>query len=284
MNRTYHTLSFVQIVTAALVLAVASPAGWADDDDDDEEDDMEIPFDEAEIFFELNNTDGDLGIHALIDGEAWKKLTIEDPWGRKLLKVRLKGRLRRQGLTEFFFESAEPVFESDDPDEVTLTPEEFFERFPAGVYEIEGETLEGEELESETLVTHLMPAPAGGIFVSGESIDPEEVDCEDPDTIPMVSAPVSISWAEVTGSHPDLGSPKGSPDIEIHNYQVVVEVETDLEEELELSVILPPGTTSLSVPEAFTDLDEDGQIKFEILTREESFNQTAVESCFVLVP
>ena len=99
MNRTYHTLSFVQIVTAALVLAVASPAGWADDDDDDEEDDMEIPFDEHEIFFELNNTDGDLCLHALIDGEAWKKLTIEDPWRRTLLKVRLKGRLRRQGLT-----------------------------------------------------------------------------------------------------------------------------------------------------------------------------------------
>ncbi len=122
-------------------------------------------------------------------------------------------------------------------------------------------------------MTHLMPAPAAGIFVSGESIDPEEVDCEDPDTIPMVSAPVSISWAEVTGSHPELGSPKDSPDIEIHNYQIVVEVETDLEEELELSVILPPGTTSLSVPEAFTDLDEDGQIKFEILTREESFSR-----------
>jgi hypothetical protein len=31
-------------------------AGWANDE-----------FDEAEIFFELNNTDGDLGIHALID-------------------------------------------------------------------------------------------------------------------------------------------------------------------------------------------------------------------------
>ena len=38
----------------------------------------EIPFEEADIFFELNNTDGDLGIHALIDGEAWKKLEIEN--------------------------------------------------------------------------------------------------------------------------------------------------------------------------------------------------------------
>ncbi len=90
MNRTYRTSSIVHVAMAALALAVASPAGWADDDDE-----VEIPFDEHEIFFELNNTDGDLGLHALIDGEAWKKLTIEDPWGRKLLKVRLKGRLRR---------------------------------------------------------------------------------------------------------------------------------------------------------------------------------------------
>ena len=210
-------------------------------------------------------------------------MQINNPWGRELLDVTLKGRLRLQGLTEIFFESAEPVFESDDPDEVTLTPEEFFERFPPGVYEIEGETLEGEELESETLVTHLMPAPPGGIFVSGTPIDPAEVDCDD-GPIPMVTGPVSISWGEVIASHPTLGSPKDSDTIVIHNYQVVVEVEAALEQEVELSVILPPGITSLPVPEEFTDLDVDRQIKFEILAREDSFNQTAVESCFVLDP
>ncbi len=276
MNRTYRTLSIVHVAMAALALAVASPAGWADDDDDDDDDDVEIPFDEHEIFFELNNTDGDLGIHALIDGEAWKSLEIEDPWGRELLDVRLKGRLRLQGLTEIFFESAEPVF--DD-----LAPVDFFARFPPGFYEIEGTTLEGEKLESETEVTHLMPAPPGGIEVSGTPIDPESVDCDE-GPIPAVTGPVFISWAEVTESHPDLGSPKASMDIVIHNYQVVVEVETDSDQEVELSVILPPGITSLPVPEVFTDLDEDRQIKFEILAREESFNQTAVESCFVLPP
>ena len=34
-------------------------------------------FEEAFIFFELNNTDGDLGIHAKIDGDAWKRLKIK---------------------------------------------------------------------------------------------------------------------------------------------------------------------------------------------------------------
>ncbi|MCI0529083.1 MAG: hypothetical protein L0Y56_16730, partial [Nitrospira sp.] len=49
---------------------------------------------------------------------------------------------------------------------------------------------------------------------------------------------------------------------------------------LVLSVDLPPGVTSLEVPESFTNLGEE--FKFEILVREKSGNQTAVESCFEL--
>ena len=54
-------------------------------------------------------------------------------------------------------------------------------------------------------------------------------------------------------------------------------------EEVESSVILPPDTTSLPVQAEFIALDDDGQIKFEILARKESFNQTAVESCFIVM-
>ena len=42
---------------------------------------------------------------------------------------------------------------------MSLIREIFFERFPEGIYEIEGKALDGEELESETEVTHIMPAP-----------------------------------------------------------------------------------------------------------------------------
>ena len=61
------------ILIAATVLALAplAPAGWAQG---------ELPFGEANLFFELNDTDGDLGIHALIDGEPWRRLEIEDPF------------------------------------------------------------------------------------------------------------------------------------------------------------------------------------------------------------
>ena len=131
----------------------------------------EIPFSEAHLFFELNNTDGDLGIHSKIDGEPWSKIEIEDPNERRMLVVRNSGRLRRQGLTELFFESAEPTFDE-------LNPKTFFRRFPEGTYEISGYTLDQRELESETELTHVMPAPAT-VFVNGL---PMAMQCDDEET------------------------------------------------------------------------------------------------------
>jgi hypothetical protein len=225
----------------------------------------------------LNNTDGDLGIHALIDGEAWKELEIEDKRGRTILEVEVKGRLKKQGLTELFFESAEPNFED-------LPPARFFRRFPAGIYEIEGETLEGEELESEVELTHVMPAPA----VTTVNEEPMAVQCDDEEPgfdATEVSAPVTIAWEDVTMSHPDpLGGGAGVQPpvpVTIHNYELVLEVETEEGFESVFSVILPPDTTAFTIPEEFLSLGDE--FKYEVLAREESYNQTAVESCFVLV-
>lgn len=227
--------------------------------------DRETPFDEANLFFELNNTDGDLGIHALIDGEPWKRLEIEDPWERKMLDIRVKGRLRRQGLTELFYESAEPSFDE-------LDPEEFFHRFPAGEYEIEGTTLDGQELESIAELTHVLPAPPDGIRVSGKSVDPDSVDCDE-GPVPVVSRRVVIDWDPVMRSHPELGV---SGPIDVVKYQLVVEREEPTL--LIYSVDLPPDVTRMRVPWHFIKLGDE--FKFEILVREASGNQTAVESCF----
>ena len=272
MNKYLRTRSSYLVGLTTAVLLAAAPLAWADDEDEDED---EIPFDEAELFFELNNTDGDLGIHALIDGDAWKKLKIENADGRPLLKIDVKGNLRRQGLTEIFFESAEPTFDE-------LDPADFFARFPEGEYEISGATLDGEEMESEVELTHLMPAPPQAT-VNGEAMalvcDEEDPDFDATET----SAPVTIGWAAVETSHEELGSPMGSPDITIHNYQVVVEVEFLVDGEefaAEMSVILPPNVFSMTIPAAFIALGDE--LKYEVLAREESFNQTAVESCFVL--
>ena len=225
---------------------------------------QEIPFDEATIFFELNHTDGDLGIHALIDGDAWRSLDIEDPRGRKLLGVGVKGRLRAQGLTELFFESDEPPFDE-------LSPEEFFERFPAGSCAIGGRTLENEELESVVAVSQVMPAPPANIQLSGV---PAAENC-DAVPLPAVGTPVVIDWDPVTTSHPDLGA---AGPIEVAKYQLVVEREEPTL--LVLNVDLPPDVTAFEVPEDFTALGD--AFKFEIIVRAANGNQTAVESCFEL--
>jgi hypothetical protein len=260
MKKNMRVLHFVLVAVMVIILA-AVPKVWAEDNDD------EIPFDEAIIYFELNDTDGDLGIHALIDGEPWKRLEIEDPRERKMLNIYVQGRLRRQGLTELFFESAEPTFGE-------LLPERFFRRFKEGWYEIEGTTLDGEELESEVFLSHVMPAPADEIYVNGI---PAAEDC-DAVELPSVSAdePVTIAWEAVTTSHPEIGNT--DPDIDIVGIQFVVEYEDEDENTFVYSVDLPGDATSFKVPVDFLVLSDE--FKFEILAREASGNQTAVESCF----
>lgn len=217
--------------TGVAALLIAPVAVIADQHDEDE-----IPFDVAQVFFELNNTDGDLGIHALIDGDPWKKLQIEDKNERRILNVNVRGRLRRQGLTEIFFESAEPPFDE-------LPPAVFFSRFPAGTYDVEGITLGGDELDSETEITHAMPAPPNPTV--NDIAVATQCDDEAPGyDAPTVSGDVVIAWPAVTATHPDLGYPQGSPDITIYNYQVVVEAEVESADGNEfasvLSVIFPP--------------------------------------------
>jgi len=253
MGRRMVLLPVFLVAVFALVFGALAPELWAGGSDE---------FDVAEVFFELNDTDEDLGIHALIDGEPWRKLEIELPNEREILTIWVRSKLRRQGLTELFFESAEPTFDE-------LSPERFFHRFPEGEYEIEGITLEGEELESTAVVTHLLPAPPENIEVNGNPV-PEDCD-EGP--LPSVNGAVVISWDPVTLSHPEIG--RTDEPIDVVKYQVVVEEE---DSGLVFSVDLPPEVTSVTVPADFISLSEE--FKFEILVREASGNQTAVESCF----
>ena len=245
----------VLLSTALLVLTSALP-GWADED--------EIPFDVAKVFFQLNDTDGDLGFHAIIDGEPWKSLEIESPDERTLLDIRLRSSLRLQGLTELRFESAEPTFDE-------LDPSEFFSRFPEGVYEVEGDTLEGDELENEVEITHVLPAPPENLRVSGVEVPG---DCDE-DPIPVIAGPTVITWDPVTASHPEIGL---SGPVEIVRYEVSVEREEPTT--LTLTADLEPGVTEFEVPAAL--LDSGDEIKFQILATDAGGNETSSESCFVV--
>ncbi len=219
------------------------------------------PFSEAEIFFELNDTDGDLGIHASIDGGPWTSLEIEGPNDRSLLYIVSRGRLRSQGLTQLFLESAEPRFDE-------LDPADFFRRFPEGWYEIEGIAQDGGTLESTAMLSHVLAAPPENILVSGV------VAAESCDAVPLpkVIPPVVISWNPVMTSHPKIGRPGL---ITVDRYQLFVE-----REGVKLSLDLPPSVTEFEVPTAVTALGKE--FKFEIIVRTAAGNNTAIESCFEL--
>lgn len=218
-------------------------------------------FTEAELFFELNDTDGDLGIHASIDGEPWTDLEIEGPGEHLLLQIVSRGQLLTQGLTQLSFESAEPSF--DD-----LAPEQFFQRFPEGRYEIEGRLQDGRAITGVASLSHILAAPPENITVSGL---PAAEDCDEP-LLPVVFAPVTIDWDPVTQSHPDLGR---SGPVKVSRYQLFVE-----REGFKLSLDLPADETEFELPAGATS--SAGEYKFEIIVRTDKGNNTAVESCFIV--
>jgi len=216
---------------------------------------------EAEIFVELNETDGDLGLHASIDGEPWTMLEIDGPVAGKLLHIFARGHLRTQGLTQVAFESAEPDFDE-------LDPIEFFARFPEGHYQFRARALDGGTLVRSDSLSHVLAAPPSGVGVNGIAAA-ENCDAE---PLPLVNVPVTVSWNPVVSSHPSLGR---SGPVEISLYQFFVDGDTR-----NMGVDLPPHVTQFEIPETLTPSGE--KIKFEIIAVTHTGNKTAIESCFIV--
>jgi hypothetical protein len=119
-----------------------------------------VPFAEAQLFFELNSTDNDLGLQLFLDtDDGWKRVRVLDPARRDVILFETGGRLSRLGLTELRFESAEP------------SPEEVLALFPPGEYRFRGRTVEDDQLASSATLSHDFP-PAPTISPSnGEVVD-----------------------------------------------------------------------------------------------------------------
>jgi hypothetical protein len=260
-------IQLVPVAIAVSVFALSTPSSWAGKRD-------EVPFDVGRLFFQLNDTDEDLGIHLLVDGEPWKTLEVDDPRDRRIFYVRTQGRLRRQGLTEFKFESAEPNFEE-------FSAAQFFARFPEGVYDIEGRGLDRTEYESEVNITHLMPAPPAGLTVNDEDAP---ADCDE-GPVPVVRGPFVIRWDPVTLSHPDIGAPNNVP-ITVVRYEVAVERDEPTFFKMDATVDAPEfpmlPATEYEVPASLFSSGE--LVKFQVLVQggdeTGTENETSSESCF----
>ena len=257
MKRKNTKTTFVLSLTATIAFAAMLTGGSKDATA------ASIPFSETELYFELNHTDSDLGIHSSLDGGAWKLLEIKNPSGQVLLDVLPEGTLAEQGMTQLFFESAEPAFDE-------LPPADFFPRFPEGRYDISGITIDDETMAGSAILSHVLPAPPGNVRVNGI---PAAENCDA--DLPAVQNPVVITWNRVTSSHPTVG--KTGP-VRVLKYQVFAELQTAPFSKFSLD--LPASVRRFVVPAELTS--QGRKIKFEIQVRATNLNQTAIESCFTI--
>jgi hypothetical protein len=120
----------------------------------------QIPFADAEVFFEFNTTDNDLGFQLFLDADGWRRVRLLDPGRNEIALLQAEGKLARLGITELRFESAEP------------SPEEVLSQFPPGVYRFRGRSVEGELLASNAILSHdFAPAPTMSP-ANGQEVDP----------------------------------------------------------------------------------------------------------------
>ena len=231
MKRRTHLLHI--FLMGAIALGLGTPS-WAQE------------FDEARIFIEYNESDNDLGFHVFLDGEDWETLKIVRPGGVTIFEIDATGGAPNLGyaglgLTELFFEGAEP---SLDPG----TLEDLLERFPEGDYTFMGVTVDGTPLMSTATLSHIVPAgPEVSAKVAGRN--------------------VTISWETVTESAAILPG----VDVEIVGYQIIVG---------SFEVTLPATSTQVKLPKEFVESLEPGEHDFEVLAIEEGGNQTITSGSF----
>ena len=197
----------------------------------------------SRIYWEYNASANDLGVHVTLDGEDWNKLKILDPHNRVLFSVVGKGPYQNLGMTELFFEGAEPAL-----DEFPLA--DLLALFPEGVYDFEGITVDGAAIEGEWQFSQAIP---DGPHVSATVVGNDYL---------------RIDWTAVTSN------PPGFPvkPLNITGYQVIVDP---------FQVTVPANVHSLTVSPEFVASLGPGEHPIEVLAIEASGNQTLTEASFV---
>jgi hypothetical protein len=204
-----------------------------------------LEMEDIQFFFELNDSDDDLGVQLTLGTpEPWTNMSIYDPSGILLATFQTKANFQLHGLSDFFFESAEPNFEE-------ITRDEIQDRFPAGTYVFLGTAIEGECLYGTAALTHDIP---GG---------PTILEPTHNDTIPHDD--LIISWA-----------PNMDDNATIDSFEVIVTNEK--ESDYKLDARFSSETRSALIPKSF--LTPDTLYEIEVLTREVSGNQ-AISIVFV---
>ena len=258
MKRNFGIICKAVVAGVALTAAATTPATVAKPE----------PFKLTNVHFETNASACDMGIQISFDTDGITEGSAEDPNEQVVYSFRaVDGMEGTHDTTEGFQERVEPPIidlESAlgcEPSDDAISLTELFTSWPAGTYEVEGQS-GGVEFEGEAKLTHKIPA------------GPEITAPGDGDVVPH-DAPLLVRWTKVTSPIlPGLGP------VEIVGYHVVV---------VDVTVpVLPPGKlkTALDadlskgentflVPKQY--LEPNRIYEFEVLATEKGGNQTITE-------
>lgn len=250
--RTTRLLAVLLVPVVALIFGAATPQVWA----------QEIA--EAEVFFEFNSTDLDLGFDIFLDGDPWVNATVTAPDGTIFI-VDTGAGLNEKGNTEIMTESAEPPFSDSCFDPENCTPQEiadaitaFQSFFPAGTYTFDVEFQAGGNLSTTAELSHDLPAA------------PDILRPKEDSKLKNVKA---IKWSDTS----DAGDP------EIITYEVVAEMVIDGETFVNTAT-LPGDATQFTISKEFRKLAKRAkkqktleEFKVEIVARGDNLNKTIAE-------
>lgn len=162
----------------------------------------------SQLYFELNATDGDIGLHGLIDADSWSEAKISGPAGAfDVLRVSANDASVKFGANEVFFESNEPSLK--------VRPfSELLTLFPPGAYQFLVKTTANERITARAELTTVVPCPpmilptriSGGDLVVRWRVkqgvyNPDTSVCDTSKPITLVKAKVSVQLtSKMTGA------------------------------------------------------------------------------------
>ena len=215
----------------------------------------------AKLIIEDNSGDGDIGVHGLFDDHGWTELCVFNPAGEMILNVRPDAQMGKLGMSEIFFESQEPPYDTWDFADLKAA-------WPEGTYTLRAQSSDGAVLFGDALFTHDLPTPP---VITSPTLVPEPEDV--PPVLPL--SDVTVTWEPVTLTQ------DGDP-VRLRGYQVWVSKDNHDDENgfsrPVFDVHVSADVTSFVVPAVF--FDAASLYEVEVVAIEESGNQTIGGAAF----
>lgn len=212
-----------------------------------------------QLYYELNASAGDVGLHGMLDGDTWSTADILGPGGTfRVVRALANDDSVEFGLTQLFFESNEPPIGERSFNELKT-------QFPPGVYEAVGATPDNGSLTATKSLTADLPCPPR---VFAPQVDDDEL---------------VLKWRLKPGVYdPDTQICDSRRNVDVATIEAIVDLQRPgSSEKRTYDVLLAPDSREIAVPMEFFRGSDGLAAKAEILIIDRSGNRTAVEREFV---